>query len=168
MMPTLGNRRGHLWAAAAVLTLAAPATVAGQSPTTAPAVAPADVHFMSGMIPHHAQAVKIAGWAPSHGASPELQRLAERIVVGQRDEIALMQRWLSDRGLPVPDADATHLRMTMAGGGAHDMLMPGMDGMSTIAAIRQIAPAMPIVAMSGMVAAHKHDSGTVASNFGRR
>ena len=28
----------------------------------------ADVQFMSGMIPHHAQAVLIAGWAPSHGA----------------------------------------------------------------------------------------------------
>lgn len=85
----------------------------------------ADVHFMSGMIPHHAQAVLIAGWAPSHGASAALQRLAERIVVAQRDEIDLMQNWLRDRQQPVPPADATHLRMKM-NGMEHDMLMPGM------------------------------------------
>jgi uncharacterized protein (DUF305 family) len=30
-----------------------------------------------------------------------------------------------DRNLPVPDSNATHLRMTM-GGMQHDMLMPGM------------------------------------------
>ena len=47
----------------------------------------ADVEFMSGMIPHHAQAVLIAGWAGSHGARPDVRMLCERIVVGQRDEI---------------------------------------------------------------------------------
>ena len=29
----------------------------------------ADIAFMSGMIHHHAQAIVIAQWAPSHGAS---------------------------------------------------------------------------------------------------
>jgi uncharacterized protein (DUF305 family) len=85
----------------------------------------ADVNFMSGMIPHHAQAVVMAGWAPSHGARPDVRILCERIVVGQRDEIELMQTWLSDRGLPVPDAKSTRHRMVM-NGVAHDMLMPGM------------------------------------------
>jgi uncharacterized protein (DUF305 family) len=85
----------------------------------------ADVHFMSGMIPHHAQAVVIAGWAATHGDRSDIRILAERIMVGQRDEIALMQNWLRDRNLPVPAADATHLRMTM-NGMEHDMIMPGM------------------------------------------
>ncbi|MGH7555131.1 MAG: DUF305 domain-containing protein, partial [Longimicrobiales bacterium] len=76
-------------------------------------------------IPHHAQAVLIAGWAPTHGASQDVRILCERIVVGQRDEIALMQSWLRDRGETVPPANATHLRMTMDGM-EHDMLMPGM------------------------------------------
>jgi uncharacterized protein (DUF305 family) len=76
----------------------------------------ADVRFMSGMIDHHAQAILMAGWAPSHDASASVRALCERIVVGQRDEIGLMQRWLRERGLPVPDGDASH---------AHDM--PGMD-----------------------------------------
>lgn len=85
----------------------------------------ADVHFMSGMIPHHAQAVLIAGWAPTHGARADIRAFSERVVVGQGDEIAIMQNWLRDRGLPVPTATATHLRMKM-GGMEHDMLMPGM------------------------------------------
>ncbi|HET6679853.1 MAG TPA: DUF305 domain-containing protein [Gemmatimonadaceae bacterium] len=85
----------------------------------------ADVHFMSGMIPHHAQAVLIAGWAASHGARDDVRILCERIVVAQRDEIATMRRWLSERGEAVPAADATHMTMTM-NGMQHDMLMPGM------------------------------------------
>lgn len=101
---------------------AASAAVAatGRYPFTA-----ADVDFMSGMIPHHAQAVLIAGWAPSHGARSDVRRLSERIVVAQKDEIALMQTWLRDRNQPVVAADATHLRMKMDGV-EHDMLMPGM------------------------------------------
>jgi len=85
----------------------------------------ADIEFMSGMIPHHAQAVLIAGWAGSHGARPDVRILCERIVVGQRDEIDTMRTWLRDRGEPVPAADATHHRMKM-NGVEHDMLMPGM------------------------------------------
>ncbi len=85
----------------------------------------ADVEFMSGMIPHHAQAVLIAGWAASHGARPELRVLCERMVVAQRDEIEFMRNWLRDRGEPVPARDATHHRMRM-NGVEHDMLMPGM------------------------------------------
>ena len=71
----------------------------------------ADVRFMSGMIGHHAQAVLMAGWAVSHGAGPEVRRLCERIVVGQRDEIELMQGWLRERGEPVPDGDPAHQMM---------------------------------------------------------
>jgi uncharacterized protein (DUF305 family) len=85
----------------------------------------ADVHFMSGMIPHHAQAVLIAGWAASHGARDDVRILCERIVVAQRDEIATMRRWLRERGEVVPAADATHMTMNM-NGAQHDMLMPGM------------------------------------------
>src|SRR5690349_13729356 len=84
---------------------------------------PADVNFMSGMIPHHAQAVIMAGWAKSHGARSDVLALCERIVVGQRDEIATMQTWLRDRGLPVPDATSTRHKMTM-NGMTHGRLMP--------------------------------------------
>ena len=85
----------------------------------------ADVGFMQGMIPHHAQAVLIAGWAASHGARPDILVLCQRMVIGQLDEIATMQNWLRDRGENVPAADATHHRMK-SNGVEHDMLMPGM------------------------------------------
>jgi uncharacterized protein (DUF305 family) len=85
----------------------------------------ADVDFMSGMIGHHAQALVMSGWAPTHGASPPVRRLAERIVNGQQDEIATMQRWLEDRGQPVPEPGAGGMKMGSAHHG-HEMLMPGM------------------------------------------
>ena len=85
----------------------------------------ADVHFMSGMIGHHSQAIVMAGWAPSHGASPSVHTLSDRIINAQRDEIATMQSWLRDRRQPVPDATATGMKMQM-GGMEHEMLMPGM------------------------------------------
>lgn len=82
----------------------------------------ADVRFVSGMIPHHAQAVLMAGWAATHDASSSVRILCERIVVAQSDEIAFLQRWLGDRGLPVPPADASHDMMP----GMTRELMPGM------------------------------------------
>ena len=85
----------------------------------------ADIDFMTGMIPHHAQAVIMAGWAPSHGARSDVAILCERIVVGQADEIRSMQMWLEDRGQPVPDGKSTRMHMKM-NGVEHDMLMPGM------------------------------------------
>ena len=85
----------------------------------------ADIEFMTGMIPHHAQAVVMGGWAESHGARKDVAVLCGRIVVGQTDEIKLMQTWLGDRGQPVPDAKSTRMHMKM-NGMEHDMLMPGM------------------------------------------
>jgi uncharacterized protein (DUF305 family) len=116
-------RVGSAFGILVVMTGGAPLGAQAAAPARTPH--PADVHFMSGMIPHHAQAVKIAGWAGSHGARADVQVLAQRIVVAQRDEIRLMQNWLRDRGQPVPDADATHLVMKM-GNAEHAMLMPGM------------------------------------------
>jgi uncharacterized protein (DUF305 family) len=94
---------------------------------TAPARAPneADVNFVTGMIGHHAQALVMAGWAPSHGASQAVRVLCERIINEQNDEIASMQTWLRDRNLPVPEAKPGPMRMKM-NGMEHDMLMPGM------------------------------------------
>lgn len=83
----------------------------------------AEVRFMSGMIRHHAQALVMAGWAPTHEASPAVRVLSERIVVGQRDEITLMQRWLRDRRAPIPEVDSVHSRTP---GMDHSMHMPGM------------------------------------------
>lgn len=90
----------------------------------------ADVSFMQGMIHHHAQAVVMARWAPTHGASEDVKILASRIDVGQRDEIAFMVVWLRDRHLTVPDPDAMYEaaehQASMPGMSMPDSLMPGM------------------------------------------
>jgi uncharacterized protein (DUF305 family) len=114
-------------AGAKATTTAGPPLTGGNPGTAAaaPIANAGDVHFMQGMIPHHAQAVLIAGWAPSHGARDDVQRLCERIVVAQRDEIAMMQNWLRTKGQEVPPADAKTMKMNM-GGMVHEMLMPGM------------------------------------------
>ena len=96
-----------------------------QAQTPKKPVNEADESFIRGMIHHHAQAVLIAGWAPSHGASPAVQRLCERIVVAQTDEINLMQTWLRDRGLAEEPATSGPMKMKM-NGMEHEMLMPGM------------------------------------------
>jgi uncharacterized protein (DUF305 family) len=98
---------------------------ASTAATSRPAPNEADVNFMAGMIGHHAQALVMAGWAPSHGASAAIQTLAARIINAQKDEIATLQNWLRDRGLPVPEAKPGPMRMKM-NGMEHDMLMPGM------------------------------------------
>jgi uncharacterized protein (DUF305 family) len=85
----------------------------------------ADVQFMQGMIHHHAQAIEMCKWAPTHGASPSVQTLCARIINAQGDEISLMSQWLKDRRQDVPQPTATTMKMTM-NGKEMDMLMPGM------------------------------------------
>jgi uncharacterized protein (DUF305 family) len=120
--------------------------------------ADADVDFMSGMIPHHAQAIVMAKWAPTHGARPDVAVLCERIVVGQGDEIATMQTWLRDRGLPVPDATSMRHKMKM-NGVEHDMLMPGMLTDEEMAALdRARGPEFDRLFLNGMI---KHHQGAI-------
>ncbi len=85
----------------------------------------ADVFFMQGMISHHAQAIVMAKWAPTHDASPAVRTLCERIINAQTDEIVLMQQWLRDRHQRVPDAVPGPMPMKM-NGMVMDMMMPGM------------------------------------------
>jgi uncharacterized protein (DUF305 family) len=87
--------------------------------------APADVDFMQGMIPHHAQAVIMARWAETHGARADVKILCQRIAVAQSDEIRLMRHWLAERKQEVPDSTSTKHLMKM-NGMTHEMLMPGM------------------------------------------
>jgi uncharacterized protein (DUF305 family) len=87
-----------------------------------------DVEFMTGMIAHHAQALVMARMIPTHTTNGPLQVLAGRILVGQNDEIAIMQNWLANNGQPVPQPDTTaamsHAMPGMDHG--HHAMMPGM------------------------------------------
>ncbi|HEY9229107.1 MAG TPA: DUF305 domain-containing protein [Gemmatimonadaceae bacterium] len=67
----------------------------------------------------------MAGWAPTHGARADVQRLCLRIIAAQSDEIRMMRNWLRERKQEVPDSAATRHVMKM-NGMVHEMMMPGM------------------------------------------
>jgi uncharacterized protein (DUF305 family) len=146
------------------LAIAACSSATGQESSPAPVPQPtasavrsnyteADVQFMSGMIHHHAQALLMAGWAPTHGASQSVRALCERIVVGQGDEIALMQRWLRDRHEEVPAADASH---DMMAGMDHSRMMPGMLTAEQLAQLdRTRGPQFDRLFLTSMIQHHR-------------
>jgi uncharacterized protein (DUF305 family) len=94
-------------------------------PLQPPPPAKPDVAFMQGMIAHHAQALTMSALVPARTQRPELLALAERIVVSQQDEIAIMQSWLRERKQTVPEvSDAAHAGHHAPAHSTHDM--PGM------------------------------------------
>lgn len=157
--------------ALAVTVFLVAACASGPTPPPKSAIPPvphvqADVDFMQGMIPHHAQALVMAGMAESHGASPDVALLARRIIVSQTDEIGLMQRWLADKGEEVPAADATHHTMVMDGM-EHDMLMPGMltdEQLAELDAAR--GPEWDRLFLTFMIMHHEGALGMVDTLFG--
>lgn len=138
----------------------------------------ADVDFVQGMIVHHAQAVVMSDWASDHGARPDLMILCKRIALSQRDEITMMQHWLQDRHLAVPDP----LHVLQGGHGpvrdGSGMDMPGMDmgdhpmmmaGMLTSAEMRQLdtarGAAFDRLYLTGMIKHHQGAIDMVAKLF---
>lgn len=69
-----------------------------------------DVAFAQGMIPHHRQAVTMAGLAASRAQSQAVKDLAAKIEQAQDPEITTMSGWLTSWGEQVPAGE-----------------MPGMD-----------------------------------------
>lgn len=120
--------RAARWMRMAALALSVGAAACGGATGARAQAAPAaqhrseaDARFITQMIGHHAQAVQMVALVPGRSARDDVRMMAERIGVSQRDEIAMMERWLRGRGLPVPSADSAHAHH--GGGHAH---MPGM------------------------------------------
>jgi uncharacterized protein (DUF305 family) len=57
---------------------------------------------MTGMIVHHSQAIVMAQLAKERTESRAINVLAARIINAQKDEVAIMQKWLRDRRQVVP------------------------------------------------------------------
>lgn len=130
----------------------------------------ADVRFMQHMMVHHAQAVAMTALVPERSTNDDVRLLAERMAVSQRDEIALMRRWLEDRGATVPAlslpalGDSSGAMAPMPGmPGMSDMpagdSMPLMPGMLTPAELRQMArstgPTFDRLFLRGMIQHHE-------------
>jgi uncharacterized protein (DUF305 family) len=129
----------------------------------APEVDP-DTRFMQGMIVHHAQAVAMVALIPSHSSRADLALLGQRIDVSQRDEIAMMRRWLQDHHREAPVIDAQHEHENMAG---HDMMM--MPGMLTREQMTRLenatGTAFDTLFLQGMIQHHEGALAMVAQLF---
>jgi uncharacterized protein (DUF305 family) len=97
------------------------AACAGQTADSAGDYNDADVTFLQGMVPHHAQAVEMAELVPPRSDREELQELAEQIIAAQEAEISEMEGYLDGAGAEADDA------MAMGDGDMSDM--GGMSGM---------------------------------------
>ncbi|MGW4233445.1 DUF305 domain-containing protein [Streptomyces sp. NPDC004980] len=89
----------------------------------------ADVAFAKGMIPHHRQAVEMAGLAPERARSAEVRKLAADIEEAQDPEITLLSGWLTTWGEEVPAE------------GAMDHTTHDMGGMMTDEEMTELADA---------------------------
>lgn len=125
--------------AAVLLALVALAGCADE-PVTAPAPAPSpDAAFLSGMIPHHEQALELTAMVGGRGGSPGLEAMALRIDREQVEEIGQMQGLMRARGLaPVPVA-----------------MMHGMADPATLATLRASqGPAFERLWLDTMISHH--------------
>src|SRR5690606_7493743 len=68
----------------------------------------ADVKFMQGMIVHHAQALAMTALVDERTTREPMRLLAQRIALSQEDEVSVMQDWLRERGLELPDVTSRH------------------------------------------------------------
>jgi uncharacterized protein (DUF305 family) len=93
----------------------------------------ADIAFLQGMIPHHAQAIAMAQLAPTRAASPKMKDLTGRIQDEQGPEIAQMSGLLRSWGIPVP---ATTQGMT-----GMQPQHAGMPGMMSDSQMQQLTAA---------------------------
>lgn len=125
--------------------------------TTAPAAAAnhADMMFAHMMIPHHQQAIEMSDIIlAKQGIDPRVIELAQQIKAAQGPEIAQLQAWLKQWGMP-----------GMGHGGMGDMPgmdhggMSGMDGMLSPAEMDALKTAQGVEAsklfLTGMIAHHQ-------------
>jgi uncharacterized protein (DUF305 family) len=116
---------------------------------------PADVKFMQGMIHHHSQAVEMVELLKTRTSSADMKLLGARIEISQRDEIKMMQHWLSVRGQEAPDPGAMHDMPGMSMPGMSTPMMPGMltpEQMSELAAAK--GTAFDRLFLEGMIRHH--------------
>ncbi|MDZ4111103.1 MAG: DUF305 domain-containing protein [Brevundimonas sp.] len=117
-----------------------------------------DVRFMQHMIVHHAQAVEMVELMQTRASSEPVRRLGDRIARSQAAEMALMEEWLTGRGLPITAADP-HAGHHGPGHGAADPNIPLMPGMLSPARMAALAastgPEFDRLFLEGMIQHHQ-------------
>lgn len=135
----------------------------------------AAVSFVQGMMHHHAQAIVMSRMVASHTSRAGLQTVARKIIVSQRDEIAMMRRWLEKHGQLVPAVDTLPFDTTGAMAGmmmsgenhsAHHAMMPGMLTATQLQELaRSRGTKFDSLYLSDMIAHHRGALSMVAKLF---
>ncbi|MEU5766477.1 DUF305 domain-containing protein [Streptomyces asoensis] len=107
----------------------APASTGAPADATAGAHNAQDVAFAQGMIPHHRQALEMAGLAAGRASSAQVKDLAARIEKAQDPEIRTMSGWLTAWGEDVPAASGSASESMPGMDHSAGSGMPGMPGM---------------------------------------
>lgn len=106
-LAVIGGSTAILGASPATTPFAAETRVAMDKMMTAMDVKPtghADEDFVAMMVPHHQGAIDMAQSELRYGRNPQLQRIAQEIIVEQQQEIAAMRLAL---GQPLPPSKAS-------------------------------------------------------------
>lgn len=90
----------------------------------------ADVVFLEGMYPHHAQAVQMADLVAGHTDNADVVALAAAIKAAQQPEMDRMTTWLQQWGQPVPTPDMSGMHGMNHGAG-----MMSADQMDALTAL---------------------------------
>lgn len=118
----------------------------------------ADVAFMRGMIPHHAQALEMTALVKQHATTNAVRQMSLRMEISQRDEIALMETWLRERN------ESTTMPGMGGMGGMH--MMPGMLTPEQMTALRNArGPEFDRLFLEGMIQHHQGAIDMVATLF---
>jgi len=119
----------------------------------------ADATFMRDMIAHHAQAIEMSALIPARTTREDMRLLGERIDVSQKDEIAMMQRWLREH-----DADTAVAHHHM-----ESMIMPGMLTAAQLAQLDKArGAAFERLFLEGMIRHHEGALTMVAQLLAQR
>ncbi|WAM16657.1 DUF305 domain-containing protein [Rhodococcus sp. JS3073] len=90
----------------------------------------ADVAFLEGMYPHHAQAVEMADLVAGRTDNADVVALAAAIKAAQQPEMDRMTTWLQQWGKPVPTPDMSGMH-----GMSHGDGMMSADQMDALTAL---------------------------------
>jgi uncharacterized protein (DUF305 family) len=112
----------------------------------------ADVDFVTGMIPHHEQAVEMSDLVlaqpdPSPGSDEAVRALAQQIADAQAPEVEQMKTWLEDWGMSSDTAtgdggmDMDGHDMAGHGSGGGEMDGAEMNGMMTESQMNELSQA---------------------------
>jgi len=112
-----------------------------------------DVAFAQQMIPHHRQAITMAGLAPTRTTNPKVRDLATQIATDQEREIATLNSWL--QGWHAPPATNNPGKGSAMGGMDRAATVGMMSNQQMSQLVKSSGPAFDRLFLQLMIAHHQ-------------